>query len=410
MPRTLTLVFIVLTFLCWGSYGPVLHEGQGAMGGGGRDLWRPFIFVGIAYFLVAVCGPLILGRFREEPGQWGIRGVLWSLLAGAVGALGSLGILLAFSKGGSPLFVMPLVFGCAPVVNTVFTMLTNHTARNATWPFFLGILLVALGAAGVLRFKPSSSTGHVGASVRIEFEGKAPEVEGASVAGNTLVVRGDKEESIAQLNRRVLPLLLGQGTDVIGIRDASVTPLAAVMYIVLTAFCWGTYGPLLHRGQVGMGGSRMRPFLCVGVAYFVVAIIVPVVILIQTHDSGSTRFAGAVWSLAAGTLGAVGALGVLLAFNSGGKPIFVMPLVFGGAPLVNTAISSLQAQWSGHAIGPLTWQFVSSLGMVIMGAIAVLLFAPRAKHGSTPSGGSAKGGEKHPPSPAADRDTSSKKV
>ena len=61
------LAFIVMTFLCWGSYGPVLHEGQDAME---KSLWRPFILVGVAYFLVAVCVPLVMRKLVDEPGQW----------------------------------------------------------------------------------------------------------------------------------------------------------------------------------------------------------------------------------------------------------------------------------------------------------------------------------------------------
>jgi len=28
------LIFVILTFCCWGLYGPLLHVGQGIMGGG----------------------------------------------------------------------------------------------------------------------------------------------------------------------------------------------------------------------------------------------------------------------------------------------------------------------------------------------------------------------------------------
>ena len=36
--------------------------------------------------------------------------------------------------------------------------------------------------------------------------------------------------------------------------------------------------------------------------------------------------------------GAIGALGIILAFNFGGKPVYVMPLVFGGAPVITTLL------------------------------------------------------------------------
>ena len=54
------------------------------------------------------------------------------------------------------------------------------------------------------------------------------------------------------------------------------TKLALVcLFTALTAVSFGCYGPTLHKGQVAMAGSRLRPFLCVGVAYFLVAVVVP---------------------------------------------------------------------------------------------------------------------------------------
>ncbi len=116
------VVFIALTVLSWGVYGPVLHVGQHAMGvtlpdGTQKDsLWLPFICVGLAYFVIAVVVPLVRLWSIGEAGRWSITGSVQSLAAGALGAVGALGIILAFNSGGSPIYVMPLVFGCAPVV------------------------------------------------------------------------------------------------------------------------------------------------------------------------------------------------------------------------------------------------------------------------------------------------------
>ena len=106
---------IALTAICWGVYGPVLHFGQNDL----DSSLRAFVCVGLAYFLIAVLAPLLLiMRFREK-GSWTVQGVLWSLLAGSAGAMGALGIILALRFGGNPVYVMPLVFGGAPVVNTL---------------------------------------------------------------------------------------------------------------------------------------------------------------------------------------------------------------------------------------------------------------------------------------------------
>jgi hypothetical protein len=151
--------------------------------------------------------------------------------------------------------------------------------------------------------------------------------------------------------------------------------LYVVPAIALTAICWGVYGPVLHRGQSGMAtpGDRLRPFLCVGLAYFVVAVIVPVLMLRSDLMHG-WAFRGTVWSLAAGTAGAVGALGIVLAFNYGGTASVVMPLGFGFAPVVNTFLTIYMAgRW--RETSPL---FFAGLILVVVGAVTVLVTAPKA--------------------------------
>ena len=126
-----------------------------------------------------------------------------------------------------------------------------------------------------------------------------------------------------------------------------------------------------------MGGSRLRPLVCVGLAYFLVAVIAPCFVLGAGLyvEPGNWSFTGSFWSLGAGAAGAVGALGVILAFSLGGKPVFVMPLIFGGAPVVNTFVSIVRQQSFDKVSAP----FIASLLLVILGAVTVLIFAPRGK-------------------------------
>ena len=149
----LAIAFVALTVLCWGAYGPVLHKGQTAMQ---NSRLRPFLFVGVAYFVIAVIVPVVmLQAGAESDATFTTRGVLWSSMAGVAGAVGALGIIMAFNFGGKPSYVMPLVFGCAPVVNALLTIYWAGTYRQIRPMFLAGLILVALGAAMVLAFAPS---------------------------------------------------------------------------------------------------------------------------------------------------------------------------------------------------------------------------------------------------------------
>ena len=316
------LLSVALVMVSWGSYGPLLNKGGAAMG---NSHWLPFIFVGVAYFFIAVLAAWALLAWRGESGNWSTGGVLWSFLSGVVTAVGALGVILALTGGGSPIYVMPLIFGGAPVFNTLFSMWMSKTHREATPWFYAGLILVIVGAVVVLVFNPAG-----GAAREITF-----------------------------------PQLI-----------------KVLAFVLMTAVCWGAYGPLLHKGQMQMGNSRLRPFLCVGAAYFVVAVLVPLILRSTLGEQGDLSFWGAFWSLAGGVAGALGSLGVILAFTYGGKPVYVMPLVFGGAPVINTFISIATAQQLGH-ISPF---FYAGLIVVVAGAVSVLVFAPRGAPHAAPAG------------------------
>ena len=104
------------------------------------------------------------------------------------------------------------------------------------------------------------------------------------------------------------------------------------------ALSWGFYGAMLHRGQIKLG-NPMRAMLCVGVAYFLIGVLAPVFTLASQGALNGFNKDGMTWAFVSGTLGAVGALFIIFAFKSGGLPAYVMPLVFGGAPLVNVLVS-----------------------------------------------------------------------
>ena len=151
------LIFALLTVATWGLYGIFLHNGQVGMADPIAGRYKAFLFVGIAYFFIAVLAPLALLKATDASWSVPAKGALWSLLAGAVGAVGAFCVLLAFGAGGSPSVVMSLVFAGAPVVNAVVA-LSIHPPKGGLaalrWQFVAGILLAALGGFLVTLFKP----------------------------------------------------------------------------------------------------------------------------------------------------------------------------------------------------------------------------------------------------------------
>jgi hypothetical protein len=146
------LFFVVGAVLSWGVYGSLLHRGQVALGSPVKAL----LCVGVAYFLIGVLAPVAMLVSQGQLSGFNTGGTTTATIAGALGALGALCIILAFRAGGSPLIVMPLVFGGAPLVNVLVTML-QHPPRNAPSPMlYLGFLLAATGGFMVLYFRPQS--------------------------------------------------------------------------------------------------------------------------------------------------------------------------------------------------------------------------------------------------------------
>jgi hypothetical protein len=83
------------------------------------------------------------------------RGSIWAGIGGALGALGAVCIIYAFKSGGLPNYVMPLVFGGAPVINVIVSM-AMHPPKTAPNPMlYVGFLFTVLGAGIVLYYKPS---------------------------------------------------------------------------------------------------------------------------------------------------------------------------------------------------------------------------------------------------------------
>ena len=148
----LWILFALGAALSWGLYGPVLHRGQVELG----SPMRALLCVGIAYFLIGVLVPVVNLGYSGELHSFTMKGSVAATLGGALGAIGAVCIIFAFKTGGLPTYVMPLVFGGAPLVNVIFSMWLHPPKTSPNPLLYLGFVLVATGAGLVLYFKPSS--------------------------------------------------------------------------------------------------------------------------------------------------------------------------------------------------------------------------------------------------------------
>lgn len=163
---TMLITSVAATALCWGVYGPLLRWGHEAMAAGDHSAgrMRPFICVGLAYLVVAIVLPILLMQFLGYDrgaglfSGWTFSGITWSFIAGTAGALGAFGLLVALGSGALPGTVMPLVFGFAPAVSTLFTLYiitSDKTKEVVISPFFfVGLIMIGFGAVVTLMFQP----------------------------------------------------------------------------------------------------------------------------------------------------------------------------------------------------------------------------------------------------------------
>ncbi|HUJ24319.1 MAG TPA: hypothetical protein VLX58_22440 [Bryobacteraceae bacterium] len=146
------IIFALGAVLAWGMYGPALHRGQVELG----SPFKALLCVGFAYFLIGVLVPVAsMATAQGGLGGFSISGSIWATIGGALGAIGAVCIIWAFKAGGVPTYVMPIVFGGAPLVNVLVSM-WSHPPKTAPHPLlYAGFILTALGAGMVLFYKPS---------------------------------------------------------------------------------------------------------------------------------------------------------------------------------------------------------------------------------------------------------------
>ena len=180
-----------------------------------------------------------------------------------------------------------------------------------------------------------------------------------------------------------------------------------LLYVALAGLAWGTYVPFIFYGGNELGGkpgSRFMAILCVGIAYFLIAVVFPLAMFLSGQaDWPELTSTGLVFSGLAGVAGAVGALCVIYATKSAvaaargaGLPadsykMFIAPLIFGLAPVINVLVSAVWQPRPGQAfhfaLDVPGWKLWVGITLVGLGAALVLFSkeeAEASKHAQKP--------------------------
>lgn len=172
-----------------------------------------------------------------------------------------------------------------------------------------------------------------------------------------------------------------------------------LVFALMTVASWGVYGIFLHSGQLSMAdpvNGRYKAFLFVGIAYFITAVLAPLVVLMANGSDWNFPIKGAALSLVAGVVGAIGAFCVLLAFGARGTPAAVMSIIFAGAPIVNAIVAMVMHPPAG-GYSAIRWQFVAGILLAALGGCLVTYYKP------PPAPSSAKAAPTHQTETAANR-------
>src|SRR5437867_2999595 len=110
--------------------------------------------------------------------------------------------------------------------------------------------------------------------------------------------------------------------------NSNASSMTWLTFALLTVVSWGVYGAFLHTGQssISQGGgdpaiARYKAFLFFGVAYFLTAVLAPLLLLLVKGAAWSAYSGkGMGWFLFAGFAGSIGVFVVLLLFAGGGNP------------------------------------------------------------------------------------------
>ena len=159
MKLLLPVLFALGTALCWGLYGPVLHNARSQAKPPEWSAFKPYVFIGVAYVVWAIVGGIVGMKARGDSFNFigaHRHAMIWGFLAGTLGAAGAFSLTNAMLSGGpwpnKPLVVMPIVFGGAVSITAVVsTMRFKQPVSPFIW---VGMTLVVVGIVLVAANTP----------------------------------------------------------------------------------------------------------------------------------------------------------------------------------------------------------------------------------------------------------------
>ena len=191
------ILFALGTALFWGCYGPTIGnaaspkvDGRPLLPPDGWTPFKPYVFIGIAYLVIAIAGGLVMMKVKGDSFSYSaaVPGVddlthfspaKWGFLAGSLGAFGALCLTTAMmTSRGNALLVMPIVFGGAVSVTAIVSIikLRGHGPLDVSPLLWVGIGLTVVGIVLV-----ATNTPHGHASAKPSAPALEPDATHASV-------------------------------------------------------------------------------------------------------------------------------------------------------------------------------------------------------------------------------------
>lgn len=121
-----------------------------------------------------------------------------------------------------------------------------------------------------------------------------------------------------------------------------------IAFVIGAGLCWGTYVPLIAFGGKSLAaqpqgiGNRLAAIMCVGGAYVLLAVLIPLVVfMINGTTNLKITTNGIMFSSLAGVAGALGAICVVFATANATQEdrLYIAPVIFALAPIINSIVS-----------------------------------------------------------------------